>query len=336
MEIHREPHELSSEAPLLLDEIRARLFASVYTADKALSGLLDKAPLIPKRYCNRKLPLSTKSNKILHGASTLDEILYGSELPSWNEEESYQFELLCAGYLLATFREDILNVRFESPSGDHEIVIRQLPSRITAAWKDIPLQMHLDPATSNSGKPLFYDSNLLYLEYLDIAFRAQQLLFQSTAIAEDQYLQAALNLVTMAMSCERQHCRRFGASRYSSNFLWVYALPGAMVLANAMQQRTKLGLDMPCDMSWTALYRQLSVLVSGLEASTDPRDGIDSVSNCGRIKILSEQLDRALNAQRGRHPLEASMTSSNPTEIEGVDSASLTNAETFADLLSNF
>lgn len=108
------------------------------------------------------------------------------------------------------------------------------------------------------------------------------------------------------------------------------------MLANIMRQRAELGQDMPRPTSWATLYRQLSVLASELEANADPKDGNFSLYS-ERSKLLSEQLDRALNARHGRHPSDATLISPTSSEmsIGDIGLMSAVAAEDFADSLTD-
>lgn len=105
-----------------------------------------------------------------------------------------------------------------------------------------------------------------------------------------------------------------------------------------MRQRAELGQDMPRPTSWATLYRQLSVLASELEASADPKDG-DFALYSERSKLLSEQLDGALNARYGRHASDVTLISPNSSEISIRDISLMSTMgvgiEDFADSLTD-
>lgn len=338
MEMHREPREPSYDTPLFLKEMRTRMFACLYTHDKFLSNILDRLPRIPRLYCSRKLPLDVSDEKLLGAGSTLEEILYGTDSEGWNNEESHPVDLLRARFIFATLREDILNVRLGAPNDDKEMFIRQMPVRIAAVWEGIPSRVRFDPSAPDLGEPYTYITNLfLYLEYLDLYYCAHQLLCRYTGKTDDpNLLQMALTLMTTVVNCARRYCRRFGASKEVSSILWMYGLPSAIMLANIMRQRAELGQDMPRPTSWATLYRQLSVLASELEANADPKDGNFSLYS-ERSKLLSEQLDRALNARHGRHPSDATLISPTSSEmsIGDIGLMSTMGAEDFADSLTD-
>ncbi|KAI1433784.1 hypothetical protein GGR50DRAFT_464031 [Xylaria sp. CBS 124048] len=339
MEIHREPSESSYDTPFFLSEIRTRLFACLYAHDKALSNILDRPPRIPRHYCNRKLPLDVSDEKLLSSGSTLEEILLGLDSEGWNGEESCPTDLLRARYEFATLREDILSVRLGAPNGDNETFVRQIPLRITTIWDGLPPRVRFDPNAPDLGKPYTYITNLLlYLEYLDLYNCAQQLLCGYTDKNDDpSLLQLALTLVTTAVNCARRYSRQFGASKEMSSILWIYGLPSAIVLANAMRQRAELGQDMPRPMAWASLYRQLSVLASELEADADPKDA-NYAFYSERSRLLSEQLDHALNARHCPTPSEASTlisTSSSEMSIGEIGLVATAGADDFADTLTS-
>lgn len=339
MEMHREPREPSYDTPLFLNEMRTRMFACLYAQDKFLSNILDRLPRIPRLYCSRKLPLDVSDEKLLGAGSTLEEILYGTDSSEgWSDDESHPVDLLRARFIFSTLREDILNVRLGNPNEDKETFIRRMPARIAAVWEGLPSRVRFDPSASDLGKPYAYITNLLlYLEYLDLYYCAHQLLSRYTGKTEDpNLLQMALTLVTTVVNCARRYCRRFGASKEVSSILWMYGLPSAIMLANIMRQRAELGQDMPRPTSWATLYRQLSVLASELEANADPKDGNFSLYS-ERSKLLSEQLDRALNARHGRHPSDATLISPTSSEmsIGDIGLMSAVAAEDFADSLTD-
>lgn len=218
------------------------MFACLYTHDKFLSNILDRLPRIPRLYCSRKLPLDGGGEKLLGAGSTLEEILYGTDSESWSDEESHPVDLLRARFIFATFREDILNVRFGAPNEDKETFIRyvfqgfrycfitasarshtlrQIPARIAAVWEGLPSRVRFDPGASDLGKPYTYITNLVvYLEYLDLSYCAHQLLCQYTGKTDDaNLLQMALTLMTTAVNCARRYCRRFGASKEASSIV---------------------------------------------------------------------------------------------------------------------
>lgn len=123
MEVHREPKE-SSNTPWFLDEIRTRLFASVYYVDKVLSNILGKLPRVPRHYCNRRLPLNIGDDKLFVLGPTLEDVLYGFDSGGWSLQESYPSDWLRTRYVLATFREEILSIKLGPADGYNEWFIR--------------------------------------------------------------------------------------------------------------------------------------------------------------------------------------------------------------------
>jgi len=126
MEMHREPEEPSYAVPFFLNEIRTRTFVCLYAHDKVLSAILDRLPRIPRHYCSRKLPLDVNDDRLLSGGSPLEEILCGPDAEGWDGEGYRPVDLLRARYILATLREDILNVRLGNPTGDSVGFIRRV------------------------------------------------------------------------------------------------------------------------------------------------------------------------------------------------------------------
>lgn len=242
MEMHREPGEPSYDTPFFLKEIRARLFACLYSHDKVLSNILGKLPRIPRHYCNRKLPQDVSDEKLMSSGSTLEETLLGLDSEGRNDEESCLVDLLRARYEFATLREDILSVRLGNPSSDNETriryvywrscgsptvvsahshTLRQIPVQITTVWDGLPSRVRFDPNVPDLGKPHTYITNLLlYLEYLDLHFCAQQLLYRGTGKNHDpNLLQLALTLMTTTVNCARRYSRQFGASKEMSSIV---------------------------------------------------------------------------------------------------------------------
>ncbi|KAI0401829.1 hypothetical protein F4802DRAFT_618394 [Xylaria palmicola] len=291
MEIHREPNLQSQTSPSILNDIRSRLFACVYTDDKLLSSLLDKLPRIPRRYCSRVLSASMSSERHADEGLTLEKVLYGADGQDWSMEEVRLFDLLHSRYLLATLREDIINIRLDGPASHNEAAASQMPSRIVATWESIPPLFRFDPAAVDPTKPIIYSSNLLYIEHLDLCLQAQQLLCRNAVMYSDQLLQVALALVTTSINCESQYCRKFGASRAGSSVLWVYALPGAMVLANGIV----------------------------LASSADRGNGVPLFTDfCAQCSTLCRLLDQALNAWRRRIPHDTpALALDSPSEAAG-------------------
>lgn len=58
------------------------------------------------------------------GGLTLEKVLYVADSQFWTVEEDRLFDLLRSRYLLATLREDIINIRLNGPDGHNETAAR--------------------------------------------------------------------------------------------------------------------------------------------------------------------------------------------------------------------
>jgi len=177
-------------------------------------------------------------------------------------------------------------------------------------WEGFPPRLQYNPNHFGVATPyLSFRHILVYLDYLDLNFRIQRLLSEILGDNNDQdLLTVALALMNTSSNCIKRFCRRFGASKDWDSILWIYGLPSAIVLANALWKRAQLGQEISHPIPRAELYRQLSVLASDVEANADPSEGNFPIYNEQR-KLLSEKLDLAFNAYLERsyyNPLDLS------------------------------
>jgi hypothetical protein len=120
LNLHRDP-ELSSSKPLFLEEIRCRFFVSAYRTDKALSTLTGRPPRLLRHYCNRRLPLHLQDDHLMSSEQHLQKVINSLQQDGWNPQPDFQpTAWLRARYILATFREEILQVEL-GVGGDNRV-----------------------------------------------------------------------------------------------------------------------------------------------------------------------------------------------------------------------
>jgi hypothetical protein len=100
--------------------------------------------------------------------------------------------------------------------------------------------------------------------------------------------------------------------------LWIYGLPSAIELANALQRCAQRHQEMSHPLPWVELYRQLSVVASDVELISDPNECNFSLYN-ERKKVLFEQLDLALSARRETYYPAARSAAHNSTDLFSED-----------------
>ncbi|KAK3687886.1 hypothetical protein B0T22DRAFT_140580 [Podospora appendiculata] len=304
LNLHRQPDE-ASRGPLFLEEIRSRVFAAAYRTDKAMSTACGKPPRLPRHYCGRRQPLHLRDDELTGSEEDIRAAIEALDEDGWSQRENlHSTTWLRSRFVLSTFREEMLRVELGFGDSVHdEDMLRGISCGVHEAWNRFPRYMRYDHGCwdSNPSPNICFMLLVVYLEYLDIVFLVERLLYirvhASNSQGDDSALLTAAALVLSTTVTSSRHLSR--SSGAYIDYVWVlmfYGLPSATVLALALKKSANLGARALHPLSWPGMYRQLSALAADLEGIVETSDYSHSPMKRGS-KFLVDTLDEALNAR---------------------------------------
>ncbi|KAI0975670.1 hypothetical protein F4678DRAFT_276977 [Xylaria arbuscula] len=299
LNFHRELGD-DSDAPVFLNELRSQFFAAAFRVDKDLSATFAKPPRLPQHYCIRKIPLHLRHGDLVASSQTLQDAISLLHNDGWSVQPQFHpVTWLRARYIFSLFREEVLHIELGPGSPNAEDSLRNVVDRVHSAWNAFPNYLHYNPSCWDTYASSYICFMLLviYLEYLDLLFHTEKLIYSFTTRDDSALISAASVLFTTTASSSRHISRTSGSHSDSVWSLLRYGLPSAIVLTMALKKNAGLAQGVSST-SWADLYRQLSVLASNLEGIVESNDANSALYkgkyNC---QFLLKTLDEALEAR---------------------------------------
>ncbi|KAI1299760.1 hypothetical protein F5Y03DRAFT_247221 [Xylaria venustula] len=299
LNFHRELGD-DSGAPVFLDELRSQFFAAAFRVDKDLSATFAKPPRLPQHYCSKKMPLHLRHGDLVASSEALETTISLLHDDGWSVQPQFHpVTWLRARYIFSLFREEVLHIELGPVSPNTEDALRNIVDRVHSAWNAFPNYLHYVPSCWDTYASSYICFMLLviYLEYLDLLFHTEKLIYSFTTRDDSALIAAASLLFTTTASSSRHISRTSGSHSDSVWSLLRYGLPSAIVLAMTLKKNAGLAQGVSST-SWADLYRQLSVLASNLEGIVESNDANSALykgkHNC---QFLLKTLDEALEAR---------------------------------------
>ncbi|KAK3324469.1 hypothetical protein B0T19DRAFT_464561 [Cercophora scortea] len=305
LNLHHQSDE-ASRGPLVLEEIQARVFAAAYRTDKAMSTVCGKPPRLLRHYCDRRQPLHLLDDELTGSEEDIRAAIDTLDEDGWSRRANlHSTTWLRARFVLSTFREEMLRVELGfGDSVQDGNIIREISRGVHEAWNRFPRYIRYDHSCWDSSNPspnICFMLLVVYVEYLDIVFLVERLLYirvhASNSQGDDSALLTAGALVLSTTVTSSRHLSR--SSGAYIDYVWVlmfYGLPSATVLALALKRSSSLGGRALHPLSWPSMYRQLSALAADLEGIVETSDCSHSPMKRGS-KFPVDTLDEALNAR---------------------------------------
>nr|POE56460.1 hypothetical protein CFP56_33432 [Quercus suber] len=279
--INRE-ERLSSDVPFFLAELRRRTFAMIYHLDKSVSIWHECPVRMPRSGSDTRMPLDLHDDDLLvDGESQISAARVKLSLDGWNWSASRNYHTSAWArirYLLGPIREQISEYAFfpKPLSGEHIQRLEDLAVKCRDVWKSLP--SHLQYATScwesNLSRGVCTMLALVHLNYLQLIFHVNRMLYTGSERGEIPLLEASLTLLTTVLELGAVPNRRVFV-RHEYDFV-VYAIT------------SKRG----------TVIRQLSVFVSRLDTVFTPDNANHKIASEVSLAI-TQVLDQVLHAEQG-------------------------------------
>ncbi|KAL3475895.1 hypothetical protein BJX99DRAFT_228812 [Aspergillus californicus] len=259
--------------PIFLREIRRRLFAALYHADKVFATVFGRPPHVSWRYSDSKLPLDISDDALAGEEQELQRAISGLDNEGWDTYGVYQFSSWYRiRYLMSRFREEILELSLQPLGSGAAEKLRDISSRCTETWQSIPAHLRYSSKQWNDNFPIAVRvmlpiSCLIYLHNL---FLIQRLLTQHDPSAEASLLDVSSQILSAVLMLGKQ---RDSVGYISLDFtatMVLYGFSSASILIKALQTQVRTGQPMPYIGSRAELIRNLSVLISHIESMARP------------------------------------------------------------------
>ncbi|KAB8211244.1 hypothetical protein BDV34DRAFT_208960 [Aspergillus parasiticus] len=276
--LHRDSQQ-SSSVPIFLVESRRRLFAATYQLDKSIATFLGRPPRISLRHSDCRLPLDLDDRSLETDQSEIELALQDLDGDGWNTQGSlHRSTFSRQRFLVATFREEILEVSLESQNQRTAEKLRDISMRCHQTWDSMPKQLHYSPDSRDENMCNTVCMMLIvsYLAYLYNDFLIQRLLVQQ----DPEAFSALLDVSSTILSTVLDFCAmREDMVDLRPDFMWT--------------KQARTGRPIPYQGSRSVLIRHLSVFISHLESMSRP--GVVNQELFHRAsKIFSSIIDEVL------------------------------------------
>ncbi|KAE8378400.1 hypothetical protein BDV26DRAFT_304293 [Aspergillus bertholletiae] len=253
--LHRDSQQ-SNSLPVFLVETRRRLFAAAYQLDKSIATFLGRPPRISLRHADCPLPLDLDDSTLETDPSEIELAVQNLDSDGWNMQGRLQrTTFLRQRFLVATFREEILEVSLETQNQRAAEKLRDISVRCHQTWDSMPNQLRYSPDFRDGNIPNTSCMMLIvsYLAYLYNDFLIQRLLVQQ----DPEAYSALLDVSSTILSTVLDFCAmREDMVDLRPDYIWT--------------KQARTGRPIPYSGSRSVLIRHLSVFISHLEAMSRP------------------------------------------------------------------
>ncbi|CAI7584241.1 unnamed protein product [Penicillium discolor] len=291
-----------SATPFFLAECRRRSFVRAYYLDKVFAAVFNRSPRITARHADCKLPLDLSDDEIFTSSDKIEQAIGNLTQDGWNTDGKYRAATWARiRYILAEFREEIVEYQYRSIQPADNIKLRELSSRCYVAWNGLPhyLQYRQECWASNLPPAHCHMHAKVYLSYLHIHFQVYRLLGKGdgNTTLQPELLEVSANMLETVV--KMTNCRgRKSSPRDLPGIILSYGLPCAAILSTALEtsiQNSSTGSQLLAGIKTSTLIRNLSVLVSQLETVSSPSE-TNHVFCIKASKAISRKLDHILDS----------------------------------------
>jgi hypothetical protein len=227
--------EPSAEAPVFLQEIRRRLFLSIYAAEISMALFVGRPPRISSRYCDFEAPLALTDDQLALSASLLSAATLDIRGGSQSVKPLHQILRLQAWARIGPHREEVLDLAL----GKHDtaylveraIAIEQkmrddwlsMPERIRSPFSDADRRRNL-------GIVEAIWTTILKIDYMATDLALQRVLLQKTRSGAARLVSVAQEILGDIKAIANSHEVVHAAQTDYMGFL-THGLSSAAVLA---------------------------------------------------------------------------------------------------------
>ncbi|KAJ5308920.1 hypothetical protein N7508_004299 [Penicillium antarcticum] len=324
-------------SPFFLAECRRRTFARAYFLDKVFAAVFNRPPRITARHADCNLPLDLSDDALFQSPDGIEQAKTKLDQGGWNTDGKHRAATWARiRYILAEFREEIVEYQFRSMNPADTIKLRQ------------------DCWTSNLSPALCHMHAKVYLAYLHIHFQSYRLLGtgDGSMAAQPELLETSANMLETIVQMGNCRGRTLFTPRDLPGIILSYGLPSAVILLNTLEivieDPSKPTAILPSGITTSNLIRNLSVLVSQLENFSSPRE-TNQLFCLKASKVISRKLnnilenfpisDSAMPTKRTPEPDTANLTTDEIfTSIPDIDTINIEDFDPFdiADWAINF
>ncbi|KAG9254476.1 uncharacterized protein F5Z01DRAFT_674214 [Emericellopsis atlantica] len=284
-----------TSTPTFMAEMRARLFARIFTIDKVSVSFQGRPCLISGRYVTTPLPRDIPDGAFMGGPEALrlaasqigdDGWFRGEEIPS--------VTLGRARLMIAYVKDELMEVALSQREKPHIEVLLDLKRRAQATSDSFPPSLAYSPhdiEDASVDTTTVFGSSLARIEHLQNLFLAERLLLKRPDYPQDrgELLEISYNMVLLTVKFW-VHKDRF--AEMSGDYGWLvmnYAAPGGGILCMELLK----GSVASSTVSRSAMIQQLSLLVGFLGWVSSDAPNAELCASCRTI--IQRVLDHALN-----------------------------------------
>ncbi|KAI1645799.1 uncharacterized protein F4817DRAFT_162437 [Daldinia loculata] len=297
--LHREALYSAETVPFFLSECRRKIFVTAYYIDKVFALVFNRPLRIPARHADCKLPLDLSEDELFATSPEVLEQARGKlSLDGWSTDGNYKATTwVRIRYILAGFREEIVEYQFRSVQSVDESYLRGILNRYNDAWSSLPKHLiySKDCWKSNLPPAVCLMLGKVYLAYLYTIFQLHRLLQQGSTSHEPELIEVSKNMLETVVQMASAQGRVFRYPHSIPTVILFYGVPSAAILTSVLLDVTRNpSRTLPPDISGSVLIRNLSVLVSHLESATSP--GETNYRFCMQAaNLISHNLDQILS-----------------------------------------
>ncbi|KAJ5094506.1 hypothetical protein N7456_010367, partial [Penicillium angulare] len=295
-----------SSTPFFVAECRRRNFTRAYYLDKVFAAVFNRPPRIIARHADCKLPLDLPDDSLFLPPKQIHDARNSLTPNGWNTDGKHlSATWLRLRYILAEFREEIVEYQFRSIQIADAIKLRDISNRCSQTWNALPSFLQYNQTCWTTDLPLAFCHMhaKVYLFYLHIHFQIYRLIGpgDGNSTPQPELLEVSANMLETVIQMTNYRKRTNFSPRDLSGILLSYGLPCAIIVANAMEtaiQDTSKGIELPLGIKASNLIRNLSVLVSQLENVSSPSE-TNQVFCLRASQAISRKLDHILDRFNG-------------------------------------
>ncbi|KAI0848475.1 hypothetical protein F5Y00DRAFT_262570 [Daldinia vernicosa] len=296
--LHREAVYSVKAVPFFLSECRRGIFVTAYYIDKVFAMVFNRPPRIPIRHADCKLPLDLSEDELFATSPEVLERARGRLSPAgWSTDGNYKTRTWARiRYILAGFREEMVEYQFRSVQSVDEIYLRGILNRCNNAWSSLPKHLiyNRDCWRSNLPSAVCLMLGKVYLAYLHTIFQLHRLLQQGSTSHKPELIEVSKNMLETVVQMTNAQSRFFRYPHSIPTVILFYGVPSAAILTSVLLDVTRNpSRALPPSISGSVLIRNLSVLASHLESATSP--GETNHEFCMQAaNLISRNLDQIL------------------------------------------
>ncbi|KAF2257643.1 hypothetical protein CC78DRAFT_622465 [Lojkania enalia] len=268
--IHKESK--GSTLPLFVLETRRRIFYAPYTIDKTFSTFLGRPLRMSKRHTDKCY---------------------------------WRASYIRLRYMSARIREEILDLALTKLGDSAEPQLLEISFRNRETWDSLPPHFHYWPRCwEEIPSGTCYMLVVISLHYFYNEFMIQIFLDHQPLTLNVDFLRVCMDLLSTVLTLGQVHDRMYDVHRDFLLTAILYGIPSGSILATALREQHQTGQQFPPSISRSEIIRNLSILISHLNAATKTFTKIiDTVLDPKPVPTLAVSEELALNLDSFSGPI---------------------------------